>query len=772
MMSKNSFLVSIKENNKRRLWVWIISALSFVLAFPVLTAFTINIITRNAQWITESYGNTVAEQIIHERVISGMHNMLGFNLGIFLLTVAIAVVSAIQGFSYLYSRKKIDFYMGMPIKRKKRFLVIWLNGILLYLLPYLLGLAISMLIAAGNGAMDQTVLSGAAVAFLVNLSFYLGVYHMTILAVMLTGNIVITGFAFLVFCLYEFMVRVVLEGYKEIFFKYFTYFGSSKTPVLSPFSMFSAFAEKFRGNAGFDGKSLAELLIFAVIVGGISYICYMKRPSEAAGKAMTFEITKPFVKILLVTPASLLMGAVVSDAVNFIPEKSMDGIGWMIFAMVFTAVIGSALIQVIYEFDIKGCIHKKSHIVVSGVLVALIFISFRYDLFGYDGYIPNQSQIESIAFIPEYYEEQAYGRGYFDSNGNYLSCQNYASKYMFLDNIEEICDMADFSMKEYDKLDRYQDTDDWDDLEDYWAYATIIYRLKNGREVNRCIWVNVEDSRTAAILDHVIGSENFKKGYAMGASDTLSAMIDNVENRYKISASYGNRVYEEKMSNAEAKELLEIYRRDMLQADFSRIKENAPVGVLRFDISEEIYGSVYMMNGAMSRSTMEREVAMYVYPFYEESIAYLKDHGYYMDSQVKLEDIAKIQIMNHNYEIAEELQEERLTAVGAAAIETDSPEVLLALGASEYPYGIDTRVYVDYTDEDQIKEMIDYIYPRDLVINDWDNGKSLDEEYEVIVYFKTGSEMTRNFGTNAYYGFLKGELPDFVREDTIYKPAH
>ncbi|MDE7404853.1 MAG: hypothetical protein K2M81_07090, partial [Lachnospiraceae bacterium] len=145
MTSKSSFLVSMKENNKRRLWVWIISALAFMLALPALAALTLNTISRRHQWVAENYGSTVAGQIIHEKLVNSMCGILGLNVGFVFLTAAIALVSAVQGFSYLYSRKKIDFYMGMPVKRKKRFLVIWANGILLYFLPYLAGLVITML---------------------------------------------------------------------------------------------------------------------------------------------------------------------------------------------------------------------------------------------------------------------------------------------------------------------------------------------------------------------------------------------------------------------------------------------------------------------------------------------------------------------------------------------------------------------------------------------------------------------------------------------------
>ena len=38
MMSKNSFWVSMKENNKRRIWLWIISSLFWFFYYPVCMA--------------------------------------------------------------------------------------------------------------------------------------------------------------------------------------------------------------------------------------------------------------------------------------------------------------------------------------------------------------------------------------------------------------------------------------------------------------------------------------------------------------------------------------------------------------------------------------------------------------------------------------------------------------------------------------------------------------------------------------------------------------
>lgn len=754
MISKSSFLVSMKENNKRRLWVWAVSILAFVVLFPSYTALVINQTIIRAKWFTEMYDKELAQQIIQERLTYGMCNTLGFSTILQVLTTGIALVCAIQGFSYLFSRKKIDFYMGMPVKRKKRFFYIWANGILIYVIPYLLGLLISILIAANNGGVDKRVLYEAFTAFYTHILFYLSIYHMAILAVMLTGNVIITGFGFLVFSLYEYMIRLVMVGYKELFFRYFSSYGLDILPIASPFFMY---------------RNPVKLFVFAVIVGAIAYICYLKRPAEAAGKAMTFEITKPVIKILLIVPAALLAGLLIAEVVNFSPESSLEGIGYVIFAMILVVMIGSAFIQVIYEFDMKGALHKKSHIVISGVVTALIFIAFRYDLIGYDGFIPDQTKIESIAFVPDYYDVTWGGNAYFDSNGAYLSELAYADKYMQLDNVADICELAEFSMNEYNAFIRRVEKEGYgEEQAENWSYATLIYHMKNGRSISRAVWIDVNNDKSVQLLDLIIGSEEFKKGYMPGASENLDRVLAEENSKRKISATCGNSVYTKKMSEADARSFLEIYRRDLALADFSKVKESAPWVMFSLLIEEDISGGSYTAWNGVSRSGVTRTITMNIYPFYEESIAWLKEHGYYMEHQLELKDVARIQVINYNSKEREKLEEKINTSSGAAAI-MDDPYI--AVGDAEIydESAVDTRVYVDYTKEEEIARIASCIYPNTMVSGpDWDGGKKYDGDYEVIVYFKADSRMNREYGINAYYCFMEDQIPDFVMEDTRY----
>ena len=79
-----------------------------------------------------------------------------------------------------------------------------------------------------------------------------------------------------------------------------------------------------------------------------------------------------------------------------------------------------------------------------------------------------------------------------------------------------------------------------------------------------------------------------------------------------------------------------------------------------------------------------------------------------------------------------------------------------------------TIVKKSYEEQEEITRIAESIYPEALLNYRWDNGPQADYEISVIVYFKPGTRMDKQYGTNAYYRFVKGTVPDFVLADTAY----
>ena len=128
MTSKNSFLARLIENAKRRIWLLVVSLLTFVLAIPTFVAMNISIISQREILIEEMRVQEALYEFASE-LYSASDGVIFMLVGIF------AIASGIQGFSYLYDRNKIDFYHSKPVKAVTRFFSIWTNGILVWLIP-------------------------------------------------------------------------------------------------------------------------------------------------------------------------------------------------------------------------------------------------------------------------------------------------------------------------------------------------------------------------------------------------------------------------------------------------------------------------------------------------------------------------------------------------------------------------------------------------------------------------------------------------------------
>lgn len=741
MTLKNSFLANLKENNKRRIWLWLVSILGFVIMYPSLIAMSLS---RTAASLEYYLGGNMdidqAREYIHELMLNDMKYLLGINEFAYFVIGVFAIISAIQGFSYLYSRQKIDFYMGMPVKRKTRFFIIWLNGILVYLIPYLLELIISGTIAAANGAINGDVLREMALAYGMHLCYFLGMYHLGILAVMLTGNVVITICGVLVFLFYELIARIVMRGYMELFFRFFSDYNYSVTPALSPFAILDRYENgRELGNVSLF-LTVVLLLLFALVVGAIAYFLYLKRPGEAAGRAMVFSWSCPWIRLMISVLVSMLAGIAVCDIVEYRPKYYGDRhIGFVIFTMVLALLISGCLMQVIYEFDIRGILHRKRQLLISAAVTVLLFCVFRFDLLGYDTYLPDAEQIESAALVTGG-AYGYYGSEYFDEDMRGLARINYVQENMYLadtgavNKLMKLC--IDASREKGGMNAMFMDESrEWHNVE-------VTFRLKNNREVHRSIYVDVNDPETVELLDRIESSEEYLSGSYMAFSPVMDQVL--ADDRNNVSVTYDNGAYKKQLSRKEMTELLTLYRQDMRTTDFSSLSASVPVGSVLLNITRE--------NGRVRRGRSTCYMQLNIYPFFNECMQYLREKGCYMDGYFNPEDVERIQVTNYHYDLQREtdgIVRSAIDAFAESAMDADS-----------------TSSYVTY-EGDSILQLADNLYPSQLTNAYWYTKRREDRNYSITVFFKP--ESIAAGGENVVrYVFLEGEVPDFVVRDTAY----
>lgn len=198
MTSKNSFWASCRENHKRRIWVWIVAVLSQLLVYGGMTMVYLSRIRSFYEG-----GTYRTRQAFEEAMYQAARDALGFSDNVYPFIMILGAIIGIQGFSYLYDRRKVDMYHSVPVAKGRRFAVVYLNGLMIYVVSYLAGLFVSMVLAGAQGAVNAAVISDAGLAFLWNLFLFLVSYHMMILSVMLTGNRFVTACVYLFLGLFE-----------------------------------------------------------------------------------------------------------------------------------------------------------------------------------------------------------------------------------------------------------------------------------------------------------------------------------------------------------------------------------------------------------------------------------------------------------------------------------------------------------------------------------------------------------------------------------------
>lgn len=720
MTSRNSFLARLLENSKRRLWLIVIAILLFVIALPIYTAMYIN--------LTEATAENIGIIKMQESLYKEMTQWFEFGSGSTFWAVLFALPAGMQGFSYLYDRSKIDFYHSKPVKASQRFMTIWLNGVLIFALPYLVGSIFNLLLVAASGVMDMTLFLTWCEGIILTIGFYLSVYSIIILAVMLTGKPLISVMGVAVFLFYEMAVRALYMGMCSFSFHFF--YGYSEDdwliPWISPFKIVNLYGNEKIGMVA----AFVLFVAFAAAVLALAYWCYKKRPSELAGSAMTFHGIKPFIKIGVAVPVALVAGLATAGLMNYDP---LDGTGSPFFPILLGALfllLACGLIQVIFEADIKGMVHKKCDIIISAVLTLAIMLIFRYDVFGYDNRVPALDKIESVTIVTA--TDSRYSRQFYDENRKQITKEEYADKYMRLTG-EDAQNVRDLALLSIDKYQQYPNRIAFHEENEESPSVCYKFRLKNGKIIAREIPINIRDEENKAAIAKIENSEAFIRSNEVAMSDYFLETLESGD--YKVDAFWGSEMNEQELSTKQAIQLVHLFREDLLQNSYEARCNELPVGEINIYLNRQI--------------SYERNISLSVYPSFTNCMEYLKENGFETEKFINIEDIDRITVSKYyEKEEPETITTEMAGYAEAVTVMTES-ETCTA----------------DFTDMSDIQTIIDNSYPHCLNYDYWYRESPYDDSsYDITVYFKPDSEYYEEYSSVADFNFLKDQIPDFVLE--------
>lgn len=699
-------MTQMKENAKRRLWLFALLSFVMLLCYPLMTALTLN----------RYQGNDMSSFLYRQGI---GHNTLGFTGGatVFLLTVG-GVLCAVEGFSWIYSRKKIDMYLSQPITAGRRFLMTYLNGILIYFIPYIISVAITLLVISGAGAASGALFLNVLFTLPSALVYFLAVYNLTLTAMMIGGKRGTAGFFILMGFLYDILLRTMIESYCSTYFS--TYTGRiGERQFLSPVGRVVVMLDQTTFTWGYEAVTAGSvmenlirpllpgvfaLLVEAVAFGVTAYLCYRRRPMEAVSQAVAYPAVKGPVKVLLMLLAGLVGSACFCDI-------SGNSGFFVAFSGLFLGIVFcQAFLEIIYEGDLKAFGRHRKSFAVGAAAAVLTWLFFAFDIGGFDTWVPEQKDVESAAI--QIFFGNNYMFDYVDEKGMITWERDKWNEEIKMTDVSGVLSLARDGMGK----DRQEQDDDTR------LRCDVTYRMKNGKEKYRSFYIDYEKEKT--VLDILFANEEYKEG----TNQVLSGEMDQIFQKSRV--YYNDGLREKEIADKNALSLMRAYQQDLREMSFSDVKSALPCGTLR--LRYRVEGAEYMLEYP-------------VFPSYTGTVEYLREKNVELYLNISPADIESIRFVRYgeeDFEIVEEAGFFGTSVTSQTTAETAEKE---------------------YTKKAQIGEILGYLYPASLVR--WAYMQENMDSHIIVQLREADGAAAWYYNWDENFQVKKEELPEFVKED-------
>lgn len=745
MISRRSYWTKWLENIKRRGWTFVLCAAVMLLLGPVFLSVNLTGVYNGG-----AFGSQTSEEMdLMMRTAFVSH--IGFSQIWVFPALFFAVLFAVQGFCWLYSRQKMDLYMSVPVSSVKRYVMIWGNGIVCYAGLSFTGLLLCWATGAVFGVMSCYAAAQSMAAWAFQMLAFLAMYHVSLVAVMLTGNVLTALLGCVVLFSYEPAMRILYNHLKTMF--YYSYCSADaermmRLPWLSPFAGTLDLFERvcYRdgylvgvpGTGGLTwqfGIQTGLLVICAASAGIFAYWLYRKRKTESYHRSVAFSPLAAVLELALLVPFGMAAGMAVA-------KMSGDSGIFLFGGCLLGTVCGHAMIRLVYKRELKEVLGGKAVFAVSLTAAACFLGLFRFDWTGYDSYIPASREVRavSVSLESDYsafgnYEEPLWESGSVDMEEELL-------EKMASENTETIESVLWLAKKWRDKgmpgtvrdFEAGADTgyiSEGEGKNENLRRWVVCYTMQGGRKVYRRFFADMEADQDK--IDIIMKDPSYQRV----RYQIFSPMFEERLGEMKISFANGRT---ETLYTAEKGELLEALRTDFRQYGYSLISDSIPEGKICFELKSKEGG--------------QDSTRIWEYPLYksfEKTGEVLARNGIEVRDWQTLycaDEVDEIRISYYHYEgknkglfEGEKLPEQEITAV--------------------------------FTDRDQVEELLKALYSEEL---SWIAGEEFgtvdrDDRYTVQIFLSEEGRKARE--KEPTLCLIRSLEPEFVertiRERAVYE---
>ncbi len=736
MTSKRSSRASSLQGSisKNRTWLTALLSLFAFLWFGVIELIAINIV----------YSNYDASYSTKELLIRDVRNAAAHFIGQGSMTYGLVLVMAVflgmQGFTFLYDSKKVDFYFSQPIKKMHRFMAIYLNGIIQYVCIMGGGFLLGLIVAAARGAFFSTLIPSMLCEFIDLFVQFISIYTITVFATILSGNLFM-GFCSIAFFLFaEIIIRGLLMILEDVYFKsYYDDYSLLGFGITSPILNYintntklelSSVAPDISNVITPFVESIPMLLLNLAITAGflvLSYFVFKKRKNEYAGRSVAVPPMENIYKIVTAMIGGIGMELIVNGIMSETSPFAMSAMFAMFVGIFAVCVVAEG----VFALNLKGIFRRAWHMPLIFAACLLVIAGFKFDIMGYDSFVPDISKVKSVSMIPDSYTDF---RDNYNSYGIFSEDEN-AHEGMKIKDTEAALKLARIGMD-------YTGSTDKDNYDVPGTPVIISYDMKNGKRIVRRVTIPFDVD--AALMNTILGEDGYAEGfvglpYSKSLADEMVSEIQfNAETGLSgvdFNYSYGSiDLVEKGMSTEEAKalfnEFLEVYTADIDEYfDYDTI-QNEHV-VLRATLTGETENKNY------------RSLNYPVFANYKRTLAFFAEHGVTVD---------------------EKQYEQYVNAIIGSVSQIDVERGFYADEVSS-SYGVESSSSPDAT------ESISYTRPEEIkeILLSAGRGSLYGADYDMPFADRTGyirlQLYNREYGYISSFAVLKDRLPGFVLKD-------
>ena len=325
------------------------------------------------------------------------------------------------------------------------------------------------------------------------------------------------------------------------------------------------------------------------------------------------------------------------------------GLGGGVFGLLCGLLLSNCVIEIIYEFDFKRLFAHRWQLAACGVISVAITAFFRFDLCGYDSYLPSDAKTEAAGIwcynMETNVHESYYAQPELKGTDNMHVVWTHPdtgtiAEQMRLSDMEAIREIAvrgiqDAAQRRHSMFrGRGYRRENYGDVTDTWGYVLIAWHLKNGRTVYRDYNMNL--TAAASYLDAVYDMDDYKET----AYPILSWQPEEIAGvNYQENGDTSHVAFR---SEETMRQLLLTYQKELAALTAQTRRAESPVGAIQFKTREMQAMIDTLRANDGNYLTFNNNLYFPVYPSFTETIALLGECGTDVGSTLTADTVEKL----------------------------------------------------------------------------------------------------------------------------------